>query len=317
MPATFHRENPVPASTVLSLKTDIVIPVHNRREVTIRCLAALHELGVPAWAGIIVVDDGSTDGTSLAIREQYPGVVLVEGDGHLWWTGAIVRGMKEALARGAELIFWLNDDCIPAAGTLEQLARHATERQGVAVGQAFTPSGFRYGAYQYTRSGLRPIQALPGEVRACDAFAGNCVCFPRALIEQAGLPDARHLPHNYGDSDYGLRLSRSGLPVEVLGGADCTNDDNRHLVSKSWLLSPTPMHRILASFFTLRSTMYPPASFRFRWRHWGAFGLLLFAAPYLRFCGYWVVRLLVPRRLLLALVSSRSSSWKRESFEGG
>ena len=96
------------------LKADIVIPVHNRRDITLRCLANLYRLGAPAWAGLIVADDGSTDGTSDAIREQYPAVVLLHGDGNLWWTGAIVRGMAEALERGSELIFWLNDDCLPA-----------------------------------------------------------------------------------------------------------------------------------------------------------------------------------------------------------
>ena len=305
---------PAPVPAVPPLKTDIVIPVHNRRRVTLSCLAALHKLRVPSWAGIIVVDDGSTDGTGESIREQYPEVILLKGDGHLWWTGAIVLGMKQALARGAELIFWLNDDCTPAISTLERLGSHAAQRQGVAVGQAFTPSGFRYGAYRYSRTGLVPFHALPGEVLPCDAFGGNCVCFPRALIEQVGLPDARHLPHNFGDCDYGLRLQQHGLPIEVLGDAVCTNDDNQHIVSKSWLLSPTPMHKILASFFTVRSTMYPPAAIYFRWRYWGVFGLAWVGYTYVKFFGYWIVRLLVPRRWLLALVSRRSAAWKRESF---
>ena len=309
----------MPASATFSpppLKTEIVIPVHNRRATTLRCLETLQRLGAMDWAGVIVTDDGSGDGTGDAIRNRFPGVTILTGDGNLWWTGAIVRGMEHALARGAELIFWLNDDCLPAAGTLERLAQHAAARQGVAVGQAFTPAGLRYGAYLRTAGGLRAIHAGPGEVLACDTFCGNCVCFPRALVERVGLPDTRSFPQTFGDSDYGLRLRRLGVPMEVLGDAVCGNEDNHYIVSKSWLLSREPIGRLAASFLSPKSNLYPSAYLRYQWRHWGAWGLVLFLVPYLKFCCFAVVRLLTPRRWLLAWVGGRSEAWRRESSEG-
>ena len=36
----------------------LILPVHNRREITLRCLRHLHGLSVDAWAQIVVVDDG-------------------------------------------------------------------------------------------------------------------------------------------------------------------------------------------------------------------------------------------------------------------
>jgi len=38
---------------------------------------------------VIIVDDGSSDRTAEEVAENYPEVTILEGDGNLWWTGAI------------------------------------------------------------------------------------------------------------------------------------------------------------------------------------------------------------------------------------
>ena len=60
-----------------------VIPVHNRREISIRCQEHLRSLRVTDWAEITVIDDGSTDGTSEAIAAGFPEVEDLQGDGSL------------------------------------------------------------------------------------------------------------------------------------------------------------------------------------------------------------------------------------------
>ena len=118
------------------LPTCVVIPVHNRREVTVRCLRCLEAGGVFAWATVIVVDDGSTDGTGEAVRAAHPAAVLLTGDGNLWWGGAIRLGMDHACRGGAACVCWLNDDCLPEPGTLRLLADHALRTGGLATGWA-------------------------------------------------------------------------------------------------------------------------------------------------------------------------------------
>ena len=43
---------------------------------------------------ITVIDDGSTDNTKQIIGEKFPKVLIISGDGSLWWTGAISLGLQ-------------------------------------------------------------------------------------------------------------------------------------------------------------------------------------------------------------------------------
>src|ERR1044071_9943972 len=89
----------------------IIIPVHNRLEATRRCLESLRNQMFTRFQ-ILLVDDGSTDGTSEFVKENYPDVMLLTGDGNLWWTGAINLGIRYALLRGSanDAVLVINND---------------------------------------------------------------------------------------------------------------------------------------------------------------------------------------------------------------
>ena len=65
----------------------IVVPVHNALKHVELLLNHLKALNTQFPASVILVDDGSTDGTSDFVALHYPEVRVVRGDGNLWWGG--------------------------------------------------------------------------------------------------------------------------------------------------------------------------------------------------------------------------------------
>lgn len=293
----------------------IVIPVHNRREITLRCLAGLEGDGVFAWATVYVVDDGSTDGTGEAVHTRFPLATVLTGDGNLWWGGAIRLGMQTACEHGATCLVWLNDDCLPASGTLRLLADHALRTGGLATGWAETPSGGRYGGFRKTHQGLQAATPPPpGGVLACDAAGGNCVAIARPVVDAIGLPDAARLPHALLDVDYLLTATRAGFGLDLLGSAVCRNDDNLGAATASWLLADASPMRQWKLFRQRQSTYGYAANLHLHRKHWGPWGLWLFARGYLKLAAICAVRAVVPLRWLRAAFGARSGSWRTQQF---
>src|SRR5690242_6920004 len=98
----------------------IVIPVHNRKEFTRKCLDSLRHQTVCDHR-IIVVDDGSTDGTRDMLDKEFPDVIVLFGNGNLFWTAAINLGIKQALTLGAEYVLTLNNDTVAPENFIDHM----------------------------------------------------------------------------------------------------------------------------------------------------------------------------------------------------
>lgn len=196
----------------------LIIPVHNRRTVTLSCLRHLARIGALERFEAIVIDDGSTDGTGAAVQAEFPHAIVLGGDGSLWWTGAIALGSAHAFARGAPAAIWLNDDCRPEHGALELLlASVLADRLSIA---GATCRNARTGARLATGFvGRRAVAANLGERRPVHGLSGYCIAVPRDVWQRTGPPDARRFPHYAGDTAYTLRAHQLGCRVELLGDA--------------------------------------------------------------------------------------------------
>lgn len=201
---------------------DVLIAAHNRRELTLRCLTTLMPLleSLPdVDARVVLVDDGSTDGTGDAVRAEFPDVTIVEGNGSLYWAGGMTEAFRHASAvRDADGFLLLNDDVAidpePARGFIEHwlaesgadiLVGQTTSLDGTSV----TYSGFRETS-RWRLFGFERISSLE-EPMECDTFNANFVLVPGDLMRQIGGIDPAYT-HGLADIDLGLTARKLGVP---------------------------------------------------------------------------------------------------------
>lgn len=304
----------------MSSETFILIPVHNRKDVTLQNLRQLRQLGVLGQYSVIIVDDGSSDGTSQAVADEFPEVAVLNGDGDLYWTGAMEMGMRHAIRQGAECCVWLNDDLSLEEGAIKYVTDLAVERQSIVTGQGVIEleNGSQW-FFPLLYRGKQGLNALAADLDsqdpiAVDACRGNLVAIPTSVVERIGYPDGRNIPHVGGDSDYTLRATAAGVSCLTLCNArffekETVRDDNR-----SWLLGKQPLGKIWSRALARRGNLYPRMLLVYNCRHWGARGFNNFIGSYIHLIGITMLRILVPRSLLHRIFARRSRAYR--AYEG-
>ena len=203
-------------------KVEVVTPVHNRRGITLKCLRSLGELSSSSLSShIIVVDDGSSDGTGEAIAAEFPGVQVIRGDGNLWYTRGTNVGIEAALLRAPDYVLAINDDSVFDAHCVEAMVKCAQEHPRSVIGallcswdepmkvfQVAPCWDTWYGGWRHTQHLTRDtIPANPFEV---ELIVGNCVLYPTEAIHEVGLMDAEAFPYGFGDVEYTPRMRKKG-----------------------------------------------------------------------------------------------------------
>lgn len=89
----------------------VITAVHNRYAITEAFVQKLLAQSVKNW-NLILVDDGSTDGTAEMVKGLIPQAVILQGDGNLWWGGALHEAYKYVKTNVADsdYVFISNDD---------------------------------------------------------------------------------------------------------------------------------------------------------------------------------------------------------------
>lgn len=226
------------------LRIAVLMACYNRRDTTLRCLASLFDQGLPEGVtlSVYLVDDGSTDGTGPAVQARFASVTVLQGDGNLYWNGAMRVAWARAMADGRDYYLWLNDDTMLLPGaiaTLLRTARDVLQREGcegIVVGSCRDcrtgqhTYGGRVKRRQSSRLPLKPLPPGP-QMLPCDTMNGNLVLVPKAVVSVLGNLSAEYTQTmGFGDVDYGMRARRAGIPVWIAPGhvAECSVSERVH-----------------------------------------------------------------------------------------
>lgn len=205
----------------------VLMTCFNRREKTLNCLGALFaNIGSDGYAlNVFLVDDGSTDGTAVAVKEKYPMVNIITGDGQLFWNRGMCIAFDRALKIGFDGYLWLNDDTILKPDAIQNLLKSSSSSRSfdaIVVGAVCDPvtGEFTYGGSKHIGGTFRPFlceYVIPnGKLQYLDVFNGNVVFIPDSAAKVVGNLDPL-FEHAMGDTDYAMRARKSGVKVLLTG----------------------------------------------------------------------------------------------------
>lgn len=209
------------------LRLAALLTCHNRRQLTLGCLANLRAAQEVASklveVKVFLVDDGSADGTAPAVRQEFPEVRLIDGDGTLYWCGGMRLAWREAAREQYDGFLWLNDDVRLDPDALVRLvdtldgSKDGGSSKGIVVG-AVRPVSPRE-AHEATYGALGEAGVLPAasEAKQIELFNGNVVLVLRAAFETLGSLSAAYI-HGLADVEYGIRAKRAGVSVWLAAG---------------------------------------------------------------------------------------------------
>jgi GT2 family glycosyltransferase len=200
----------------------VVIPVFNRKQFTRDCLVSL--AGQTRKADmIVVVDDGSTDGTGEMLAKEFPHAVVLHGNGNLFWTASINMGIRYALSRGIDFILTLNNDTVASPGFIEKMLAAASKDNRALFGALDVDMNTKrpyYGGELFdwkTGKSTYLLNTLPGGERRglheVSLFPARGLLIPRKVFDVIGLFEEKRLPHYMADYDFTLMARRNGFRV--------------------------------------------------------------------------------------------------------
>ena len=224
-------------------KIAILIPVYNNISYTKKCIRTLEPLVTDVTSRnniyhIIVIDDGSTDGTGEWLASEYPDITVLNGDGNLWWSGGINLGATFAISEiNTEFLLLWNNDIHPAPDYFIELDRliYSIPERTIAGSKILFLNKENvinaFGGIFNPRTGVKnlvgsnsPDSTEFNHPREVDWLPGMGTLIPASVIDEVGLWDEKAFPQYFGDSDFTLRAKKTGYKIMAYPQLKLWND---------------------------------------------------------------------------------------------
>jgi GT2 family glycosyltransferase len=207
----------------------ILLPVYNRRDITAGFIECLKHQTYPN-VHLILIDDGSTDGTENMVREGVEAgrLTVVRGKGNWWWAGSLQQGIKR-LKRippaPSDIILMINDDVMFENDFIENGVGEVMQHpDSLLLANCIDgPEG------EIVETGLKVDFRKMSFSRATSAEAITCLStrglFMRwAVLERIGGFYPLLLPHYGSDFEFTMRARRKGFELRTCDNVCLTAD---------------------------------------------------------------------------------------------
>jgi GT2 family glycosyltransferase len=173
--------------------------------------------------GIIVVDNGSQDGSPDAVQRNFPRVDLVRLSRNRGFAGGYNRGIERALARGGDSILIINNDTVADRRMVEKLVENLQPGTGMVFPKIYYHDDPRriwsVGARRQPLT-LEMTDQATGQldrgqwdrIQERDYATGCALLVQREVFEKVGLFDERYFAY-YEDMDFSFRVREAGWRI--------------------------------------------------------------------------------------------------------
>lgn len=249
----------------MSKRVFLLLPVHNRVAITAKFLDCLIAQSYTNYH-LILIDDGSTDGTSEMVASRIGRLTILRGTGDWWWAGSLQKGIAQLqnIAHEDDIIVFINDDITFAQDFLMKGVTLLEQYGGMLLPQilneqtgAIEESGVEANLKRLTfktATGPARINCLPT----------RGLFMNMSVLKKVGGFYPKLLPHYLSDYEYTIRAHRLGVSLTTSPDLTICSDKGatgyRELDNESLI-------DFLRNYFSTKSTFNPI--------YWTTFALLV------------------------------------------
>jgi GT2 family glycosyltransferase len=216
----------------------IIIVNWNTKQYLIQCLRSVFQEGKRDHREVLVVDNGSGDGSSEEVRRLFPGVKVIENRDNLGFAGATNQGLKQGAGRYSLL---LNPDTQVRKGSIEILVSFMEDHPeaGIAGVQLLNEDGSRQNSIAndptlatelLNKSLLRRMfpKKFPGKEEVknepveVESVIGACMIVRKKAMEEVGVLDEDYFLF-LEETDWCRRMRMAGWKVYHVPAAEITH----------------------------------------------------------------------------------------------
>ena len=214
-------------------KVIVLVLNWNRKNFTLKCLESLKEQDYQNLE-MVVVDNGSSDGSEAEVKARHPWAGFIQNGDNLGYAGGNNRGIRSALARGADYVFLVNNDTKFDRRCIAELVQTAEKNRnyGILGPVAFSYDGgnnalssgfeldwtlFRFFPFRFVEGNL--VLNHQEDVYRVDAVQGDAFFVRREVFEKVGFFDEKFFLLGE-ECDFCLRAKAAGFLAGVVKKAN-------------------------------------------------------------------------------------------------